>query len=199
MLLGAMTFFLPCGFTQSMQLYALTLQDPLRSGLVMAVFAVGTMPVLLGIGGVASSVRGKSLKMFTQSAGVVVTVLGLSNIFNGATLMGLNVNTAFAQPDSSAPVAEIINGVQYISMDVTERGVYDPDLLVVKKDVPVEWTVVGADFLGCANTLLLPAFGVSESIHTGKNVIRFTPTKEGSFTFSCSMGMVRGTMVVTNE
>lgn len=47
---GALTFFLPCGFTQSMQLLALGSGSPVQGGIIMAAFALGTLPVLLAVG-----------------------------------------------------------------------------------------------------------------------------------------------------
>jgi sulfite exporter TauE/SafE len=45
--LGALTFFLPCGFTQSMQLLALGSGSFFLGGMIMLVFALGTLPSLL--------------------------------------------------------------------------------------------------------------------------------------------------------
>ena len=48
--LGLITYFLPCGFTQATQVYALGLASPWQSALTMAVFAIGTAPAILFIG-----------------------------------------------------------------------------------------------------------------------------------------------------
>lgn len=194
-ILGALTFFLPCGFTQSMQLYALSLGNPLSAGMVMAVFAFGTAPVLFGIGGLTATSSGQVLKRVTFAAGLIVLVLGASNIMNGLALLGVNPAAAFAKPDP-AEALSILDGTQYIQMEVTEYATYSPGTLTVVEGVPVEWSIFGADFMGCANTLVLPAFGVNAFLAPGMNTVTFTPTKAGSYTFSCSMGMVRGTMIV---
>ncbi|HBT75093.1 TPA: hypothetical protein DEB29_03785, partial [Candidatus Wolfebacteria bacterium] len=52
--LGGLSFFLPCGFTQSMQLFALASGSAWIGGASLALFAIGTMPALLALG-VASS------------------------------------------------------------------------------------------------------------------------------------------------
>jgi len=44
--LGAITFILPCGFTQSMQLYALKTGSFIDGAVVMGLFVLGTFPVL---------------------------------------------------------------------------------------------------------------------------------------------------------
>ena len=199
-LLGVATFFLPCGFTQAMQLYALTLQNPLQSGLVMMFFALGTTPVLLGIGGAVSYTSGQTLKRVTQVAGVIVLILGISNAVNGAALLGVTSQTVFGSASPSDDTAEItiVDGRQQIEMDMTSRGVYDPDVLVVQAGVPVNWKINGDDFMGCGDTLVMPAFGINTTLQTGPNLVQFTPDKAGRFTFSCSMGMIRGTMIVTS-
>ncbi|PIQ67883.1 hypothetical protein CO173_00290 [Candidatus Uhrbacteria bacterium CG_4_9_14_3_um_filter_41_35] len=196
--LGALTFFLPCGFTQSMQLFALSTGDPRLASLVMLTFALGTAPVLLGLSYGATSVKGQSLKRFTQMAGAFVVVLGISNITNGATLLGFS-GLQFVDAKQVITGNQIIEGEQVIKMAVTSRGTYEPDFLTVTEGIPVRWEIEGADFMGCADSLILRAFGVNVNLETGKNIVNFTPTKTGRYTFSCSMGMVRGTMNVISQ
>jgi len=163
--------------------------------MVMAVFALGTAPVLFGIGGLTATASGKTLRKMTYAAGLIVLALGLSNAMNGLALFGINPETAFAKP-APVRVLNVVDGKQYIQMEVTEYATYAPNTLTVQEGVPVEWSIFGADFMGCANTLILPAFKVNAFIKPGMNTVRFTPTKAGRYTFSCSMGMVRGTMIV---
>lgn len=192
--LGALTFFLPCGFTQSMQLYALSTGDPLQAGLVMLVFVLGTTPALLGIGYATSAAKGVTLRRLTQAVGAFVVVLGLTNVVNGATLLGFVVPSTSGTAVTDA--LQAVNGEQLVEMEVTSAGTYAPDVIRVQQGIPVRWDIYGADFMGCANTLVLPAFKVQANLRPGFNEVRFTPTKSGKFTFSCSMGMVRGTMIV---
>ena len=49
-LMGASTFFLPCGFTITAQGLALISGNPLQGSLIMLFFALGTLPSLLLIG-----------------------------------------------------------------------------------------------------------------------------------------------------
>src|SRR3989344_1472957 len=46
LLVGIATFFLPCGFTQSMQIFTLTTGSFLSGSLTMLAFGLGTLPVL---------------------------------------------------------------------------------------------------------------------------------------------------------
>jgi sulfite exporter TauE/SafE/copper chaperone CopZ len=192
LVLGALTFFLPCGFTQSMQLYALTTGDPLRGAEIMAVFALGTIPALLGVGLVTAAVKGPTLRRVSQVAGVIVIVLGISNVQNGATLLGLRTS----HPISSGDLAPIVDGKQEIQMEVTGYGVYAPDTFRVIEGTPVNWEIFGDNNMGCGSVLVAPDFGVNAHIAPGYNTVAFTPTEPGEFVFTCSMGMMRGTIVV---
>ena len=75
MIMGALTFFLPCGFTQAMQLFAIASGSPVTGALTMGVFALGTTPGLLGVGGLTSVIKGTFAKTFFKFAGIVVVVL----------------------------------------------------------------------------------------------------------------------------
>lgn len=49
-MIGALSFFIPCGFTSAMQLYSLKSGSALTGAITMGVFAIGTFPVILLIG-----------------------------------------------------------------------------------------------------------------------------------------------------
>ncbi len=195
-ILGAATFFLPCGFTQSMQLYALSTGSPIQAALIMTTFAIGTLPALVGFGAATSAFRGKALERLTFGVGAFVVALGIANVGNGATLLGWQ-GFSFASATTTTVAAPVlIDGRQLVTMEASAFG-YNPDVITVRKGYPVDWEVYGGNNLGCASTLVMNAFNVQSPIHAGDNTVAFTPTKTGTFPFSCSMGMVRGTMIVT--
>ncbi len=73
LILGFATFFLPCGFTQSMQVSALGSGSFGSGMLIMLAFAIGTLPMLLLLSfGSASFAHSKHAPLFFKTAGVVV-------------------------------------------------------------------------------------------------------------------------------
>lgn len=199
-ILGALTFFLPCGFTQSVQLYALSTGDPVAAATIMAIFALGTAPVLFGLGAATSVAHGKTLKRVTQIAGILVLVIALSQLRNGAALLGLSAPGAVTQEKLAVAQDALFlsDGKQIIQMEIAS-GFYSPDVLQVVEDIPVEWQIYAPQFMGCADTLVSRGLGISARLKPGYNTVVFTPTQSGKYAFSCSMGMVRGTMVVTSN
>jgi len=188
-LFGALTFFLPCGFTQSLQLVALSSGNFSTGAVVMFVFALGTLPALLGISALSSTLTGKFSRMFLRFSGVLVLLLALFNLQTGFALAGFDVGSSGPAP-SPAPV--ITGNVQEISMKVMAGGYYEPQNLTVKAGVPVRWKIDGTEAYGCTSVMTIPNLNISQVLHSGENIVEFTPTTKGKLAFMCSMGMVRG-------
>ncbi len=203
MALGALTFFLPCGFTQSLQLVALASGSFWTGAMTMFVFALGTLPALLGVSALSSATSGTGSRLFLRFTGTLVLILALFNLNSALALTGFDVAGAFSSltPASSGTTASnagtvqaapaVANGVQEVSMAVSPSG-YDPSVLTVKAGVPVKWIVDGTNARGCISTLVIPSLNVYRALESGPNIIEFTPTDKGRLLFSCSMGMYRG-------
>lgn len=200
-LMGASTFFLPCGFTQAMQLFAISSGKPLTGALTMGIFALGTAPGLLGIGGLTSIIKGAFAKPFFKFAGLIVIFMAVFNISNGLNLSGINVN-AFLNSSSTAvagndPNVTLENGVQIVKMTQTSSG-YSPNSFTIKKGVPVKWIITSEDAFTCAASIVSPKLGIRTNLVAGENIIKFTPTEVGQVRFTCSMGMYSGVFNVVD-
>lgn len=209
--LGALTFFMPCGFTQAMQLYALNAGGFLSGGLIMALFALGTAPGLLGIGGLSSLLnRRKSLNFF-KAAGIIIIVFGLFNLSNGYKLLKISagadagIKKELNIQDNSKnsvktkdPVGQTEENVQIIRMTENSRG-YSPNKFTIIKDKPVRWIITAEAPYSCASALIVPSLNIQKQLERGENIVEFTPTKIGNIPFSCSMGMYTGNFQVVEK
>lgn len=112
--LGAASFFLPCGFTQAVQIYALSTGSPLFAGALLATFAIGTAPGLLAVAGLPVVVPSRMRPTLLRLVGVVVLGFALLNGSAGLRLAGITfpffgggpaaaaaIPVAFASPDAS--------------------------------------------------------------------------------------------------
>jgi len=186
---GALTFFLPCGFTQAMQLYAVGSGNFASGAIIMSLFAFGTAPGLLGIGGLSSIFKGKSARTFFATTGLAVIILGWVNITNGSQLVfqGKANIVSDAVSDSSE--------VQEVRMTQSGSG-YSPNQFTVEKGKKVKWIITSTNQFSCASSIVMPKYGISKGLQKGENVIEFVPTETGDIPFSCSMGMYRGKFTV---
>jgi sulfite exporter TauE/SafE/copper chaperone CopZ len=87
---GAITFFLPCGFTQSVQFYSLTTGNALNGALTMLVFALGTFPAL-GLISFASAKFSRSLQssLFFRTSGFLILAFAILNLLSSLASIGL--------------------------------------------------------------------------------------------------------------
>lgn len=205
--LGGATFFLPCGFTQALQLYALSSGSFTAGATVLGGFALGTAPMLLGLGWASTSLKGKTSAMFFKFAGALVVVLGLWNVQNGLAVTGhpLVLPTLSAPSAASAQDAAIADDpnvspdgdTQVITMKLlSQEPYYAPsDHYTVRAGRPVRIVINGLG-MGCRSVFQIPKYGVSVALNKPVNVVEFTPTAAGEATFSCSMGMYRGSITV---
>lgn len=200
-IMGATTFFLPCGFTQAMQLYAISTGNPIAGAAIMGVFALGTAPGLLGIGGITSLVKGVFAQKFFKFAGVVVVALSLFNLNNGLNLLGWDINSLVATGTNVLAATSDSNTVtqegnaQIVRMKQTSSG-YEPNSFTIKVGVPVKWIITSLDPNSCAASILASKIGIRTNLHPGENTFEFTPKETGKIPFSCMMGMFRGSFTV---
>lgn len=87
---GIGTFFLPCGFTQSMQLAALGSGSAVAGATIMGMFALGTLPMLAALSfGSFKFSHSRYAPLFLASAGVVVVGLGIFTLLTGLAGLGI--------------------------------------------------------------------------------------------------------------
>lgn len=188
--LGALTFFLPCGFTQSLQLAALASGSFSIGALIMGTFALGTLPALLGISALSATMKGRGSRWFLRLSGATVLLLALFNLQSGLALAGFNLGGG---GESVAAIERA--GAQEISMSVTSYS-FEPSNLTIKAGVPVRWIVDGTQASGCTSVLSIPSLNLTKYLTAGENIVEFTAPSKGNLAFSCGMGMVRGNFTV---
>jgi len=198
LLLGALSFFLPCGFTQAMQIYALGSGSFLNGGLIMAFFALGTAPGMLSLGGLGSLLDQKKSRLLFKIAGVVIVLFALFNINNGLKLIKISGVATIGQNTTANETATVAREgeTQVVRMVESNRG-YLPNRFNIIKNKPVRWVIDAQAPYSCASALIVPSLNISKQLQPGENIIEFTPDKIGEIPFSCSMGMYTGVFIVT--
>ena len=196
LLLGAGTFFLPCGFTQALQIYALSSGSFTAGALVLGGFALGTVPALLALGAFAGSWRGNIGRFFFRLAGAAVVILGIINFGNGYNLMGLPT-LSFANADPSNAIAAVPSGETQIASMAIGPGGYAPNSFTISAGSPIRWIVDATNASGCQMSIVSRQLNIQKFLNAGSNEIDFSaPSTPGTYQFSCPMGMYRGQFVV---
>lgn len=142
-----------------------------------------------GIGGIVANLPTKASTLKIAGAGIVVLlmVFALVQGFSSpSALTGAQTDTALMQ-----------NGKQVVKSTL-ESGAY-PDI-TVKAGVPVRWIInaPAQSINGCNATIVIADLGIKHTFTLGENIIEFTPTQSGSIRTLCWMGMIEGSINVTN-
>jgi len=199
---GFLTFFLPCGFTLTAQSLALASGSPTRGALILFLFALGTaLPLMLISFTSAKFSNSRHSSIFSTVAGTLVLLFSLFTINSQLSVLNLpflslnQVKLLQAKKDDSLPA--IVDGKQIVEMKVTNSG-YFPSVIKVKQGVPVSWHIDGTKASGCTNAIIAKDLFPDEIALSpyDTTTYEFTPTKKGTFRFSCWMGMVNGTIQV---
>jgi len=103
----------------------------------------------------------------------------------------------FMRPSSLITGNDIVSGNgEMQKVILSEKNLnYYPNTFTVEAGKPVELTLDNS-VKGCLRSFIIRDLGVSKYAKALADKIIFTPTKKGSFTFTCSMGMGYGTIIV---
>jgi len=203
---GLLTGLMPCAPLQAAQLAAAsTGYGVLGGGVAMLAFGLGTAPLMLGFG-VASSLIPKSWKhQMTVGLAVVVMLFGAVFINRAAMLVGSpvtfnTVTTALAgggsAPASAATYTTAPDGVVEVPL-VIKNTQYVPSVVSIPANTPVRLVVDRQEAAACSNRLVLPQLGVSVPLaDNAVTKVDIPATKAGTYSMTCGMGMMSGTLVV---
>ncbi len=86
-LVGALTFFLPCGFSQLAQINALSTGDPVQGWILLFLFALGTLPVLFILWITGNRFQMNATSFTAKFIWIVLVVLSLFLIQNAFNLL----------------------------------------------------------------------------------------------------------------
>ena len=196
--LGAASFFLPCGFTQAIQIYALSTGSPLFAAALLGTFALGTAPGLVALAGLPVVVPTRARPTLLRLVGVVVLGFAFLNGSAGLRLSGVTM-PAFVGFANAAPLPGTLgtDGVQAITTYQDVDG-YSPGNVVIYAGYPTRWTVQSSTTATCAASLWIPDLDIRARLSTGPNTFDLPPLRAGTVDYTCAMGMYSGRITVVD-
>lgn len=136
------------------------------------------------------------------SAGVIMVTLFLflySSDFvkiPAGTTSAAQTQTTNTQSAAKTEVDVTKESTPKIKMNVTPTG-YTPNVIRVKKGIPVELDINNPLEDSCLSTFTMPDFNINNvNLKVGTTTLSFTPDKTGEYTFSCGMKMYKGLVIV---
>jgi sulfite exporter TauE/SafE len=205
LIIGLLNGLMPCGPLQSIQIYALSTGNPLKGGLAMLLFSLGTVPLMFGLGALSRILSNKFTHKAITVGAVLVAVMGLAMLSQGWNLAGLKLPAAPTSVAKQGSVhagltsIQIQDGVQLINSTLKAGRQY-PNI-TVQAGVPVKWTITAAkgDINSCNNSIIIKELGIEYQFKEGENVIEFTPDKAEEIRYTCWMGMISGHIYIVDK
>lgn len=196
-LFGALTFFLPCAFTQTIQILALGSGGFFQGALLLGIFALGSLPALTIIGVIASRTANGARSWVSYATAALILVFAVFQFQNAWRLTGL---PSFSPSPSKALASGMYKGGTYVVHIKVGATSYEPAQTRVPLGRPVRLVVDGSSAQGCMRSLVIPAYNIREQLSNEKQtIVSFTPTRLGPVTFTCAMGMGDGKIFVVPE
>lgn len=199
-ILGAMTVFMPCGITQAMELAAINSASPLRGAAIMFAFVLGTSPLFLGLGVMATRLGDAMHERFLKVAAVAVLALGVLTMDTGLRLVDSPVSlskaaAAIAESRKPVPAKMTAPGVQEARIRVEQRG-YKPGRVSIKSGKATRVVFVNNGSSACTSILVWQDTAYELPV-TGEKVFKLGPRAKGDdISYSCGMGMYGGSIKV---
>lgn len=135
-----------------------------------------------------------------MNSGKIIGYIGifLVLIFVTTATKNIVINGFNTDDNVKEDIVNVNNNGEVQRVDLTMKDYnYYPQVLKLKYGVPTEIVVDSKKVTGCLKSIVIPDFGIRKYVTAADNIIKFTPNKKGTFSFSCSMGMGYGKIVVS--
>jgi len=209
---GAITFFVPCGFTLIAQAQALESGSFFRGLSVLTAFAFGTLPVLLLIS--FSSLKFHKDPKFSNSfrllSGLLIVFFAMFTLNSQLGILQLpslgNVKAQISKVPLTAPEinsqiapseSQVIPPLNQVMQMEVKGFEYFPKIITIKAGIPTKFEITDNGSIGCARAVY--ARGLYPDVillEPGLNTVEFVAPTAGTYQVSCSMWMVEPINVI---
>lgn len=140
-----------------MQLFALQSGNPLQGAMIMGAFALGTLPVLYGLGIGVKYIKDK-ISLLNPLIAALLVAFGFTTVFNGYTLIN-------ALNDSPKP-STIAENLDTETIQIGHDGIqFVPETIQLEAGKNYKLVVTPtSDGLGCFTQVVLPGGGTQAII-----------------------------------
>lgn len=190
-ILWALTFFLPCGFTQWMQIIAISSGNFRAWASMMMAFAIWTLPVLFFIWMSWEYIKNKKYWLINNIIWILIIMLWILSINNSKSLINFN--------NSKQNITSTNLEYQIIDIWHNWRNT-EPKQIELKAKWNYEIVInPESNWIWCMSTLVIPKISnkINRVIKWEKIIYRISNAKEWTYPIICwSMGMFQGEIII---
>lgn len=196
LIVGALTFFIPCGFTLIAQTNTLNAGSFYMGALQLGIFALGTLPILalISFSSIKLYSNPKFSKRFSLFSGVLITFFAFYTINSQLNVLGfISLNDISFPKTLKKNINNVVtnnNNHQLIQLEAKNFEYY-PTEVTIRSGIKTQLSIYDSGSVGCARAVY--ARGLYPDViylNPGKNTVEFIAPQPGTYKISCSMGMV---------
>lgn len=125
-----------------------------------------------------------------------MTTTQITVTLGGALAIAIIVWFFWLKRQQGVPATVTSSGYQEATVLV--KGGYHPAAIRVQAGTPVRLTFRREESAPCSETVVFDAFGKHADLPEGQLIpVELMPDTPGEYAFTCGMGMLRGTLIVT--
>lgn len=196
--LGLLTILIPCGTTQAMEVAAIATGRAAQAAGIMFGFTLGTAPLFLLVGVLA---KGTTIFQSRLRYAAAALVVGLGLFSFNSVLTSLDSPYSVQNEARAFRTAFGANGGEpsgtaadtMAEINVMGNG-YSPNEVTVKAGTPVSLALKTKGGLGCTSVFRIPKLNIEQNLPQEGTTLVTATFEPGQYTFTCGMGMFRGTI-----
>lgn len=183
-----------CGPLQAMYIMAAGTGDPVEGAKMLFVFGLGTLPLMMGFGFLASALSRQFAPKLVRASGLIVVMLGVIMLNRGYAMVasGTDLHAAMGH---GGPLTAAVPADRMVHTTITQPGPV-AEQPVIQAGSAVQWMLMGEGLSACGGRIMLPALNLEFALGPGMNTFEFIPQTPGSLSWECETGDIRGSFLV---
>ncbi len=198
---GLLTGLMPCAPLIAAQIGAMSSGSPVSGMTLMLAFGLGTAPLMIAFGLASSLASGAMRERMQYVAAAAVIIFGLVIFNRGLMAVGSPVTfdsvkqAVLGGPQAGTQAWREVGGAVEYDL-VIENVKFVPDVVQLPADRPVRLVVDRREDNACSDQIAVPQLGILANLKpNAKTVVDLPATKAGTYTLTCGMAMMSGTIV----
>ena len=202
---GLLTGLMPCAPLQGAEIAAAATGSAVLGATAMLAFGLGTMPLMLAFGTASSFIPKDWKHRLSIVLAIIVMVFGLVFINRAAMLVGSPVtfnsvkSAVLGGPTTTSSDTAFTtgaDGVVEVRMAIINTA-YVPETVNIPADKPVRLLLDRQEDAPCSDRLVIKQLGIDVALAPNAvTTIDIPATAAGTYSMTCGMGMMSGTLVV---
>ena len=124
---------------------------------------------------------------------MVETIAVTTAVAGIVSILGLSLAVRRRRQTAAVPISK--DGYQEATIKVNGR--YRPEVVTVRSGTPVRLRFLREEDAPCSERVIFEGLGIERLLPTNQETsIELTPSRPGSYMFTCQMGIYRGWLVV---